>query len=89
LLSRAETENVLKKPSSSSSLTLGGMGGFTPSINLSGVLEVGFRLDTSIDVRLNVPGAFTDSVRNRENAGKSTDGLKAMRNEAHPDDLIA
>lgn len=96
-LNRGEVENVLSELNEAiiffarqgSPVKLGRVGIFTPSVNLQGVLDVGFRLDTSIDSMLNVASAFTGSVKNRENAGKTSDELKAMWNEAHPDDPIA
>jgi hypothetical protein len=95
-LNRGEIENVLTELNEAiaffarqgAPVKLGGVGIFTPSIKLSGALDVGLRLDTSIDAALNVPGAFTGSVKNGENVGKSSDELKAMWNEDHPDDPI-
>jgi len=63
---------------------LEGLGLFTPTIGLEGSLDVGFRLDTSIDGELNVPGAFKGEVLNRENIGKSSADLKALWNAEHP-----
>jgi HU domain fused to wHTH, Ig, or Glycine-rich motif len=64
------------------------VGTFTPTIDLGGVLDVGFRLDTSIDGALNAAGVFTGEVGNRENIGKSSADLKQIWNTAHPTDLI-
>ena len=71
-LNRSEIEGVLRDP----------------IIDLGGVLDVGFRLDTSIDGALNAPGAFTGEVTNRENVGKSSADLKQLWNTDHPDDQI-
>ncbi|HEY4721516.1 MAG TPA: hypothetical protein VII92_06690 [Anaerolineae bacterium] len=71
-----------------SAVKLEGVGTFTPSIDLEGTFDVGFRLDTAIDGALNVPGAFTGEVTNRENVGKSAADLKALWNADHPTDLI-
>jgi hypothetical protein len=95
-LNRGEVENVLSELNEAiiffarqgSPVKLGRVGIFTPSINLQGVLDVGFRLDTTIDSMLNVASAFTGSVKNRDNAGKTSAELKALWNEAHPDDPI-
>ncbi len=95
-LNRGEVENVLSELNEAvifftrqgSSVKLGRVGIFTPTINLAGVLDVGFRLDTSIDNMLNVPSAFTGNVKNRENVGKSSAEMKAMWNEEHPADPI-
>lgn len=45
---------------------------YTALIVDTGVLDIGFRLGTSIDGALNVAGAFTGEVANRENIGKSS-----------------
>ena len=95
-LNRGEIENVLRELNEAisffarqgSSVKLEGVGIFRPIIKLSGVLGIGFRLDTSINKALNVPGAFTGSVRNGENVGKSAEEIKAMWNAENPDDLI-
>ncbi|MBN1311473.1 MAG: hypothetical protein JXB30_08645 [Anaerolineae bacterium] len=95
-LNRGEIENVLRELNEAiaffakqgSAVKLGGVGIFSPSINLKGILDVGFRLDSSIDAALNIPGAFTGSIIRRENVGKSVEELKAMWNEEHPDDPI-
>lgn len=95
-LNRGEIENVLSEINEAivffarqgSPVKLGRVGIFTPSINLKGVLDVGFRLDTTVDGMLNVDGAFTASVKNRENVGKTAEELKALWNEEHPADLI-
>lgn len=71
-----------------SAVKLEGVGTFSPSIDLEGTFDVGFRLDTAIDGALNVPGAFTGEVTQRENVGKSTADLKALWNADHPTDLI-
>jgi HU domain fused to wHTH, Ig, or Glycine-rich motif len=67
---------------------LEGLGTFTPTVDLEGNLDVGFRLDTSIDGELNVPGAFKGEVLNRENIGKASADLKALWNAEHPTDPI-
>jgi hypothetical protein len=57
-------------------------------VPLEGTLDVGFRLDTGVDGALNVPGAFTGTITNRDSIGKTSADLKARWNAAHPDDLI-
>jgi hypothetical protein len=71
-----------------SPVKLEGLGTFTPTIDLEGTLDVGFRLDTAIDGALNVPGAFKGDVHNRENVGKTSAELKALWNTKHPTDPI-
>jgi len=95
-LNRGEIEGVLHELNEAiiffakqgDAVKLENVGTFTPTIDLGGVLDVGFRLDTSIDGALNAPGAFTGDVANRENVGKSSADLKQLWNAAHPDDLI-
>jgi hypothetical protein len=96
-LNRGEVENVLSELNEAiiffarqgAPVKLGGVGIFTPSVNLGGALGIGFRLDNDIDSMLNVDTLFTGVIKNRENVGKSPDELKAMWNEEHPDDIIA
>jgi hypothetical protein len=68
---------------------LEGVGTFTPTVNLAGIFDIGFRLDSSIDGALNVSGAFVGEISNRQNIGKSADELKALWNAEHPSDPIA
>lgn len=96
-LNRGEVENVLSELNEAiiffarqgAPVKLGGVGIFTPIVSLTGALGIGFRLDNDIDGMLNVENLFTGIVKNRENIGKSSDELKAMWNEEHPEDLIA
>ena len=67
---------------------LEGLGTFTPSVDLEGNLDVGFRLDSSIDSALNASGAFKGDIFNREHIGKTSAELKELWNKAHPTDLI-
>ena len=95
-LNRGEIEGILRELNEAitfftkqgDAVKLENVGTFTPTIDLGGVLDVGFRLDTSIDGALNATGAFTGEVANRENVGKSSADLKQLWNTAHPDDLI-
>jgi len=95
-LNRGEIEGILRELNEAivfftkqgDAVKLENVGTFTPTIDLGGVLDVGFRLDTSIDGALNATGAFTGDVANRENVGKSSADLKQLWNTAHPDDLI-
>ncbi len=72
-----------------SPIKLEGLGTFTPSIDLEGTLDLGLRLDTSIDSALNISGAFKGDILNRENIGKTSAELKELWNKAHPTDLIS
>lgn len=96
-LNRGEVENVLTELNEAvifftrqgSPVKLARVGTFMPSISLEGILDVGFRLDTSIDGRLNAATEFIGNVKNRENIGKTSAELKALWNEEHPTDPIA
>ena len=67
---------------------LEGLGTFTTTIDLEGNLDVGFRLDASIDGTLNAPGAFKGEALSRENIGKAGADLKALWNAEHATDQI-
>jgi hypothetical protein len=67
---------------------LEGLGTYTPSIDLEGVLKVSHRADTALRAGLNSPGAFRGEILNREVIGQTSDDLVARWNEAHPDDLV-
>ena len=71
-----------------SPVKLEGLGTFTPTVDLEGNLDVGFRLDTGIDSALNAAGAFKGEVLNRENIGKSSADLKVLWNAKNPADPI-
>ncbi len=96
-LNRSEIEAVLRELNETIiffakqgiAVKLEGVGTFTPTVNLAGVFDVGFRLDNSVDGALNVPGAFVGEISNRQNIGKSSDDLKTLWNAEHPSDLIA
>jgi len=92
-----EIENVLRELNNTilffakqgSAVKLAGVGIFRPGIKLDGTMRIGFRLDNGIGNQLNVDGIFVGKVRNAEHTGKSSDELKELWNEEHPDDLIA
>ena len=65
-----------------------GIGTFTPDIRLDGTLLIQFRPCVELKRALNVPNAFTGSLRNRQNIGKSSHELVAQWNEDHPDDPV-
>ena len=65
-----------------------GLGTFSPSIDLDGVLSITFRADTAFGKGLNVPGIFTGPIANRGNIGKTSEELVAMWNEANPSDPV-
>jgi hypothetical protein len=61
---------------------------FTPSIDLEGNLNINVRVDKRMLAALNAPGAFKGSIRNRENIGKTSQGLAECWDEEHPEDPI-
>ena len=65
-----------------------GLGTFSPSIDIDGVLAISFRPSTAFANGLNIPGIFTGTIINRENIGKSSLEMIEMWNEEHPDDRI-
>ena len=95
-LNRGEIENVLSELNEAlcyfmrqgSSVKLSGVGVFSPSIDLEGNLDIGVRMDNSIDAELNKIGAFQGEILNRENIGKTPTELKEMWNQVNPTDLI-
>jgi hypothetical protein len=95
-LNRGEIEGILREFNEAliffskmgQSVKLEGVGIFTPTIDLDGTLDMGFRLDTSVDGALNETGAFSGEIINRENIGSSSADLKALWNADHPEDLI-
>lgn len=68
---------------------LEGLGTYTPIIQLNGEFKVGHRADMALKRGLNTPGEFLGDIKNRENAGKTSDEIVAMWNEEHPDDPVA
>ena len=68
---------------------LEGLGTYTPTIDLEGVINIGHRADTYIKNHLNGDGAFEGEILRSENIGKSGDDLVALWNADHPDDVVA
>ncbi|MEW6028509.1 MAG: hypothetical protein AB1554_03390 [Chloroflexota bacterium] len=66
-----------------------GLGTYTPTIGIDGVLDMGYRADSALKNGLNTPGAFTGNIFNRDNIGKTSEELVAMWNAAHPDDPVS
>ena len=57
---------------------LQGLGTYLPKINLQGKFSISHRLDREIGNALNAPGAFSGDIQNRQNIGKTPDGLVAL-----------
>ncbi len=56
---------------------LEGIGIFTPSIKLDGKIKINFRINKRLQERLNMSGAFTGEIKNKENIGKTMAELEA------------
>ena len=65
-----------------------GLGTWLPNIDLAGVFDVQYRMDSFLKSALNVAGIFTGNIINRENIGKTSEELVAKWNEDHPDDQV-
>ena len=65
-----------------------GLGIFTPTIDLDGMLSISFRADAVIGYNLNMPGTFTGTIINREFIGKSSADLITKWNEENPTDQV-
>ena len=70
------------------SVKLAGLGVYTPSIDLQGKIKVAHRADNALIDALNMNRAFTGSVKNSANIGKTGDELVAMWNADHPEDPV-
>ena len=68
---------------------LEGLGIYTPSLDLDGVVKVSHRADTAVGAALNQSGAFRGEILNRESIGQASDDLVARWNTEHPDDPVA
>jgi hypothetical protein len=64
------------------------LGTFTPTMALDGSLHIVFRPDVNLERGFNHPDAFNGEVHNRENIGKTSEELKTLWNDAHPNDKI-
>lgn len=65
-----------------------GLGTWLPNIDLAGVFDVQYRMDSFLKNALNVAGIFSGTIINRDNIGKASEDLIAQWNEAHPDDQV-
>lgn len=65
-----------------------GLGTWLPNIDLAGIFDVQYRMDSFLKSALNVVGIFTGTIINRENIGRTSDELVARWNAEHPDDPV-
>lgn len=68
---------------------LEGLGIYTPSIDLKGKIKVTHRADRFLVKTLNAQGAYQGKIENRENIGKSVDGLIAIWNAQNPTEIVS
>lgn len=59
-------------------MRLPGIGSFTPTIRLDGHINIKFRPEKELLNSLNAKGAFTGTIKNKKNVGKSIDELKQL-----------
>jgi nucleoid DNA-binding protein len=64
-----------------------GLGTFTPSIR-EGHLDINYRPDSELRRQLNHLHKLHAKIVNKDNLGKSADGLVALWNQEHPDDPV-
>ncbi len=66
-----------------------GLGTWLPNIDLAGVFDVQYRMDSFLKSALNIIGIFTGNIINRENIGKTADDLVSMWDNDHPQDPVS
>lgn len=67
---------------------LEGLGIYTPSIDLDGVIKVSHRADMALKSTLSQTDSFRGEILNRDAIGQSSADLVARWNVDHPDDLV-
>ena len=65
-----------------------GLGTWSPSISLDGMLDIQYRPDPAFVYGLNIPGIFKGKIINSEHIGKTGDELVALWNSEHPEDQV-
>lgn len=81
-------DNILMAHLAGEAVKVDGLGTFTPTIRMSGELDVLFRPDPVLLKDLNDPAKFTATILNRANIGKSAAELAAQWNAEHPEDVV-
>ena len=95
-LNRGEIRNVLTElhdaivyfNSQGTPVHIEDVGYFTPSIRLTGNLNVNLRLDPAIRHKINLPGIFSGEILNGDNIGLAQEDLIAIWNAANPEDPV-
>lgn len=67
---------------------LDGIGTFSPTVDLGGDHDIGYRADRVLATALD-GGRFRGQISNRERVGLSGDDLVTLWNTEHPDDPVA
>lgn len=68
---------------------LEGLGIYQPSIDLEGKYSIRHIEDVELDAALNIKGAYSGEIENKENIGKKSEDLVALWNKEHPDDPVS
>lgn len=79
---------ILMAHSHGQAVKIEGLGTFTPSLRMSGNLDILFRPDVDMLRQLNTPARFYAKILNKANIGKTAAELVAQWNEEHPDDPV-
>ncbi len=75
--------------SKGSSVSLPGLGTFTPTVKLNGKFKVNVRVDRELISELNKDvNGFTGEIRHPEMIGKTVDELVTVWNTEHPEDPV-
>ena len=80
--------SILEYCLSGRAVKVDGLGTWAPNISLDGKLSIQYRPDAGFDYELNKPGAFTGTINNRENIGKTSEVLVIKWNEAFQDKQV-
>ena len=88
LVTKEMRDQIILFCSSGRAVKVEGLGTFAPNIDLEGELSISFRPDPAFANGLNIPGAFSGKIINRENIGKTSDELVTLWNNQNPDDQV-
>jgi hypothetical protein len=70
------------------SVTIEGLGTYTPTIGLNGRIHIGHRADRTLKRQVRPLENFLGEIIHRENIGRSGDELVALWNAEHPEDPV-
>jgi len=83
-----ESDVILNFCKKGTPVKIPGVGTFIPSMNRSGELSINFRAETAQKNGMNIRKVYTGELKNRANAGITSDQLKALWDAAHPNDPL-